>query len=40
MLFHIDKIEGIEHVYKFVSYSTHYQLVLGWNLIGAYIHNS
>jgi len=33
MLFHIDKIEGFKHVYKFVSYSTHGQLVLEWGLI-------
>jgi len=33
MLSHIDKIKGFEHVYKLVSYSTHRQLILGWNLI-------
>ena len=40
VLSHIDEIKGLENVYKFVSYSTHYQLVLSWNLIGTYIHDS
>jgi len=33
VLSHIDKIKGLEHVYKLVSYSTRSQLVLGWNFI-------
>jgi len=40
VLSHIDEIKGFEYVYKPVSYSTRYQLVLGWNLIWAYVHDS
>ena len=40
MLSHIDKIKGFEHVYKLMSYTNHGQLVLGWNLIWAYVHDS
>ena len=40
VLSQIDKIEGFEHIYKLVNNSTYYQLVLGWNLIWIYIHDS
>jgi len=33
VLSHIDEIKGFEYVYQLVSYSTHCQLVLEWNLI-------
>ena len=39
-LSHIDKIKGLEHVYKFTSYSIHCRLILGWNFIWAYKHGS
>ena len=29
-----------EHVYEFVNYSIHYKLILGWNLIWAWMHDS
>ena len=38
MLSHIDKIEGFEHVYKLVSYSTYRQSILRWNLIWTYVY--
>ena len=40
VLLHINKVEGLEYEYKIVNYFTHYQLVLGWNLIWACIHGS
>ena len=40
MLSHIVEIKGLEHAYKLRSYSIHYQLVLGWNLIWTCKHDS
>ena len=37
---HIEKIKGLSVYIKLVSYSSYYQLVLGWNLIWAYMHDS